>query len=355
MSPIHNCGCLFASSFHVQANNSGPGLLPSCHSALQQQPKSIAQIVQPPNQPFQQTPYQQSQPPRSSSILNAPRQIVAPERQLPHQTRPPVAQDTVRIFCCSFYLYSAAIRSERFQLPFLLLVSRVAQAQDRTQSPNRMPFLSLMIAFHYFMQFCPETRRHLLVSCPDLKNLRKKRYPLSPVCNAIVLFVLQARLGKRLAPPPNDLRANTGGQKSLGGKKSRGFIPPFRRDEENDDRGSGAGAAWSSGGAQGGAGAGADIEVDERLKNIDPKLVELITNEMLNRSPNVKWCDIAGLDFAKQSVQEIVVWPMLRPDIFTGLRGPPKGLLLFGPPGAINFIRLLVHRRLNSWQAPARQ
>ena len=47
------------------------------------------------------------------------------------------------------------------------------------------------------------------------------------------------------------------------------------------------------------------------------------------------WNDIAGLIDAKRSITEIVVWPMQRPDIFTGLRRPPKGLLLFGPPGRL--------------------
>jgi len=29
---------------------------------------------------------------------------------------------------------------------------------------------------------------------------------------------------------------------------------------------------------------------------------------------------------------EMVVYPLLRPDIYFGIRAPPKGLLLFGPP-----------------------
>lgn len=47
----------------------------------------------------------------------------------------------------------------------------------------------------------------------------------------------------------------------------------------------------------------------------------------------VTWEDIAGLADAKRSVEEAIVWPLLRPDLFVGLRDPPRGLLLFGPPG----------------------
>ena len=47
----------------------------------------------------------------------------------------------------------------------------------------------------------------------------------------------------------------------------------------------------------------------------------------------VSWDDIAGLKQAKQILQEAVVLPNLRPDLFVGLRAPPKGVLLFGPPG----------------------
>ncbi|KAL1451939.1 hypothetical protein WDU94_006268 [Cyamophila willieti] len=72
---------------------------------------------------------------------------------------------------------------------------------------------------------------------------------------------------------------------------------------------------------------------DERYKGIDKVMIERIENEIMDQGKTVTWDDIAGLTFAKQTIQEVIVWPMLRPDIFTGLRRPPKGILLFGPPG----------------------
>lgn len=69
------------------------------------------------------------------------------------------------------------------------------------------------------------------------------------------------------------------------------------------------------------------------VPNVEPRLVEMIMQEVLDLGGQVDWDDIAGLAFAKKCVMEVVVWPMRRPDLFRGLRSPPKGLLLFGPPG----------------------
>lgn len=68
-------------------------------------------------------------------------------------------------------------------------------------------------------------------------------------------------------------------------------------------------------------------------KNNEDKDIQRIESEIITSSPSIKWSDIAGLAKTKRIIQEIIVWPMLRPDLFTNLRQPPKGLLLFGPPG----------------------
>ena len=66
---------------------------------------------------------------------------------------------------------------------------------------------------------------------------------------------------------------------------------------------------------------------------IDPAIRESIKDSVLEGNPNVKWDDIKGLSDVKKILNETIVLPTLRPDIFSGLYAPSKGILLYGPPG----------------------
>ncbi|VVA25030.1 PREDICTED: spastin [Prunus dulcis] len=73
--------------------------------------------------------------------------------------------------------------------------------------------------------------------------------------------------------------------------------------------------------------------VQETGGGYDAKLVEMINSAIVDRSPSVKWEDVAGLEKVKKTLMEMVILPTKRRDLFTGLRRPARGLLLFGPPG----------------------
>lgn len=66
---------------------------------------------------------------------------------------------------------------------------------------------------------------------------------------------------------------------------------------------------------------------------IDENLLQAIVNDIVIKGDEVSWEDIAGLEEAKKALKETVIYPLLRPDLFNGLREPATGVLLFGPPG----------------------
>ncbi|TNN21320.1 Fidgetin-like protein [Schistosoma japonicum] len=115
-------------------------------------------------------------------------------------------------------------------------------------------------------------------------------------------------------------------KRSLGSRRGvrSSFVPPFEKDSDS---------STSKPTSNYDGECKLESVCDERLKQLDQKIIDMIMSEIMDSKSSVTWDDIAGLEFSKKTLQEIVILPMLRPDLFVGLRGPPKGLLLFGPPG----------------------
>ena len=68
----------------------------------------------------------------------------------------------------------------------------------------------------------------------------------------------------------------------------------------------------------------------EALKDVEPSALREIMVEI----PKVKWDEVCGLEDVKQQLKETVEWPLTNPEGFERLGiKPPRGLLLYGPPG----------------------
>jgi len=69
----------------------------------------------------------------------------------------------------------------------------------------------------------------------------------------------------------------------------------------------------------------------EAMKDIQPTVLR----EVIVEVPEVKWDDVGGYQKVKQELKEMVEWPLKYPQMFKEVgTEPPKGILLYGPPGS---------------------
>ncbi len=73
----------------------------------------------------------------------------------------------------------------------------------------------------------------------------------------------------------------------------------------------------------------------EDFVNAYKEITPTAMREVYIEVPTVHWEDIGGLEEVEEDLREAVEWPLKTPEIFTRLGiKPPKGILLYGPPGA---------------------
>ena len=107
-------------------------------------------------------------------------------------------------------------------------------------------------------------------------------------------------------------------------------------------------------------------DFDYALRIVQPSAMR----EVLIEIPKVKWDEVGGLDDVKQALKEAVEWPLMNPACFKtlGIR-PPRGILLYGPPGCgktyvvkalaneagVNFVSVKGPELLSKWVGESEQ
>ena len=98
---------------------------------------------------------------------------------------------------------------------------------------------------------------------------------------------------------------------------------------------------------------GDEALIEERILKPPPQfhhdpemkqLVAVVSREIYQHSPNIKFDDIIGLENAKRLLKEAIQLPISYPSIFTGILRPWRGILLHGPPGVVSTIEMMSPR-----------
>jgi len=78
----------------------------------------------------------------------------------------------------------------------------------------------------------------------------------------------------------------------------------------------------------------ASTKPEQDLDDDEKRLQEMISDTIISERPNVKMTEVAGLDEAKQAINDAILTPLKHPELFKGkARQPWRGILFYGPAG----------------------
>ena len=78
----------------------------------------------------------------------------------------------------------------------------------------------------------------------------------------------------------------------------------------------------------------ASTKPEQDLDDDEKRLQEMISDTIISERPNVKMTEVAGLEDAKQAINDAILTPLKHPELFKGkARQPWRGILFYGPAG----------------------